>query len=1059
MLRICTSILLWPFLAYAQVELVETIPSSDVMRLHERTYYGPAPRPEFFAVHLGDKVLFQASAHRGFSVPIEETWVIDESGNRQVLPYLGELWKLDENTLISTRQNQVFAVDQQDLSTTPLFPGQALLFGQPHNGRALAVATQNGQSSLWAINGPEGDTELLAAPVDLSPGSNAIQFHDGYWVFLTNDLRLYRTDGTAGGTRLLWQLEQPAELLGLTPQRAVLLFQERFWSIAYESGELQAFLDFSDLNVFKRGSTQIKANLNGRIIFHLEVTGIGHSLWSTDGSAAGTELLEQINNPTITGDGIYVLNSKGYFPVRNRADTGVLETDGTAVGTRRIAGERTGIEMITNHLYWGEEHLWLVAFGLHQYSGLWMLNNGQLKDCTPWPGYGAGLQFVRRRPQILHAGRQHLYYLAFDHGAGRELFRTDRDGHTELVADLSPGMAWSDIVPIGQAGPWFYFVLNHASSGASLYRVRDDSALPPPPPPGPALYEWMQVLHGIQGAYQTNNTLRPQALAQGREGSIYAAGIYNSIYGMSASNSRSAPSRPAIEDIPNYQTTSGHGSYFLTRLNGQTGQPEWMLTLGNSLSQLLDAGLAAAPGSGVYMSAQVAAGTKLHFSGQSTTVPQTSTVLTRIDSSGQSLWLLTGNSQARPLWHDTDKAGDLVVAFTLTKDSLVIGGRPFSNEAGLAGSENRWGLAKIHADGTVAWAKQLAAAVQRQGTFSLQSMATAPDNHIFLLFAATDSLAPGVVNCGSTTSTKVELWRISPTGKVLWKRALNASGGAVVPTGIAVNEHGMPYICGFFHGSIQFGRLAPLGRCRSWQSFVLALNAEGFPLSSLTMREWEDIFVYHIALNEKGHYALAGVRGKDLIRIPRLWPSNPVPSLDLLHRQFFVKYYSAHHQLMDEKQWFQPWTSAGPIPLSQNLTRMVPGADDDFFFMHPYFGILDTFAHSPYLHLSTGAYVMRLHLQESPLPPPVDDAPLRMSDIEVFPNPATHWLTLRSAHADFKNARLQLFNNLGQQVRLDDIPAYGPYRYMDLSTLPTGLYYLGILLDGEWEVRKVVVYR
>ena len=39
------------------------------------------------------------------------------------------------------------------------------------------------------------------------------------------------------------------------------------------------------------------------------------------------------------------------------------------------------------------------------------------------------------------------------------------------------------------------------------------------------------------------------------------------------------------------------------------------------------------------------------------------------------------------------------------------------------------------------------------------------------------------------------------------------------------------------------------------------------------------------------------------------------------------------------------------------------------------------------------------------------------------------------------------------------MPAYGPYRHIDLSALPTGVYYLGILLDGRWEVRKVVVHR
>jgi len=70
------------------------------------------------------------------------------------------------------------------------------------------------------------------------------------------------------------------------------------------------------------------------------------------------------------------------------------------------------------------------------------------------------------------------------------------------------------------------------------------------------------------------------------------------------------------------------------------------------------------------------------------------------------------------------------------------------------------------------------------------------------------------------------------------------------------------------------------------------------------------------------------------------------------------------------------------------------------------------------------------------------------TDIELFPNPTTGQLQLRNINAE----RVEVFNAQGQQVASYRAPG----QELDLSALPTGMYYLQLIAaDGAYGARVV----
>lgn len=1050
--------LLLPFFAFAQVEKVSTFTQWEVHRLFQGSEAPLFSMEDELSITVGDRLIYRAFVGTNPWQGRQETWLIDQNGNRQVFPDVGKLLQMDNGRVLSLLQNRIAALDPVTLARTLLFDETARVLGRPQNGRVLAVTQYTHHGSLWSIDGSPGGNRLLLDTVQVAFG---LQNHrsvfelDGLWAFLSTDRKVILTDGTEAGTRILHHFDQDIEIIGLTPQYVILYRANQLWSLRIADGQLTAIYNQLISGTASRGAyPNTRAQINGRALFVLRINDAQHALWSSDGTMAGTRQLTFVPDRAIPNqnNGLYVIGDKAYYLNRGYFDSGGWETDGTVAGTRRFAGEQEGLMLMGQEFKWDADRVLFTALGAHQYSGLWMLHEGKLKDCTPWPGYGAGLQEDRSWLRLFHTGEHHVYYQAFGPGLGRELFRTDKFGRSEPVADLSPGMAWSDVVPIGQAGPWFYFVMNHPGGGASLYRVRDDQPVPAAPTPVSDFYTWQDGLSAVIGRNHIGAKAIADDLAIGTDGDVYVTGTYDSPHGLTAFNGRQF-TQPLEADVL-AANHSGRSSRFLARFRGADGEPAWMVTLGNHLSPNPLSKIAKAPGNGVYLSAFTSAFQSPLRIGNESFDQLSHTIIARLDSAGQLLWNIGG--AIRMVKMETDPQGNLIAGIDLAWSEATLGGKPFDNPRGLPSTGSHWAIAKIQPDGTVAWAQLVAPKSSAAGESTLKSMVAGADGRNYLLFSTAGEF-PAENPCEASPPVSVRVVCLSAAGTVVWERSYQPGSG-VVPTGMAVNEQGMAYLCGFSKGDVQFGALKRNSSCDIWQSFVLTLNRNGLPLE-LHFLEDEDLFAYGIAMNEEGRYALTGVTGAPPAPIPYTGFSDMAPYDNRVFRQFFVRYHSITHQLLDEKNWYQAHNAQGPIREGQNFIRMAHYGHHDFIYMNTYSGPIDTFAHAPALVHSTGTMLMRLPLSAPPLPPLLDNRPLSASDIQVFPNPAAHSLTLYSEHADFPTAPLRLFNSIGQHIPIADITAFGPYRYLDLSDLPTGVYFLGVLKGNKWEVKRIVVQR
>lgn len=73
--------------------------------------------------------------------------------------------------------------------------------------------------------------------------------------------------------------------------------------------------------------------------------------------------------------------------------------------------------------------------------------------------------------------------------------------------------------------------------------------------------------------------------------------------------------------------------------------------------------------------------------------------------------------------------------------------------------------------------------------------------------------------------------------------------------------------------------------------------------------------------------------------------------------------------------------------------------------------------------------------------------------ITIYPNPANDLLVIQSDNAS--NLEINILNSIGQPVLKEKI--VGSFNTIDVSTLPRGLYFISILLDGQVGVKKLVL--
>jgi len=188
--------------------------------------------------------------------------------------------------------------------------GSSNLHGITASGGKIFFSATNGTSvqEIWVSDGTEQGTQPIIDlgayssynPTYLTDVNGILYFFTDSYIYGTSASQLWRSDGTAPGTILIADFYTPAFNYGF-------------------------------------GGRQI-TNVNGRVFFSLLNYGYANELYTTDGTLAGTVMLNNINPYGWGSNPSYLTSFKGvlYFSANNGNGTNLWVSDGSLAGTYEI---------------------------------------------------------------------------------------------------------------------------------------------------------------------------------------------------------------------------------------------------------------------------------------------------------------------------------------------------------------------------------------------------------------------------------------------------------------------------------------------------------------------------------------------------------------------------------------------------------------------------------------------------------------------------------------------------------------------------------------------------
>ncbi len=386
--------------------------------------------------------------------------------------YGSELW-ITDGTIAGTRLVKDILPGTQSSEPQDAF---VLLNGNLY----FSASTANEGRELWYTNGTEAGTMLLKDIVP-GPAGSALKgrynlFSNGSYVLFNSvtaatGYELWRTDGTDAGTYLLKDINPNSA--SSTPSafqaynNMVLFLAEtaaeglELWRTDGTAGGTELVEDIrtgpaSSINTgFPVPNFPMLYPFNNRLLFIANDGTTGEEIWTTDGTNAGTYLLQDINpgpdRSFVTLFTSVALNGKLYFTAYQPATGGELwETDGTIAGTRLFKEIMPGPDGGTPFLMPNLKFINTTTWPVHQGSSFYFLfglpANGGV-ELWKSDGTDAGTVKVKviKTTDSDFGNVSYVYttaglYFSVDDGIhGDELWRSNgTEAGTSLLINLNP---------------------------------------------------------------------------------------------------------------------------------------------------------------------------------------------------------------------------------------------------------------------------------------------------------------------------------------------------------------------------------------------------------------------------------------------------------------------------------------------------------------------------------------------------------------------------------------------------------------------------------------------
>ncbi len=332
-------------------------------------------------------------------------------------------------------------------------------------------ATVNGIDGLYKTKGSASSIGLIKSISLREYGF----YSNGFHYFSASDgvtgTELWRTDGTTSGTTRVTDINPGAQ--NSFPSQFVEVDSAYYFEAQGVNGQTLWKIDKSTGVVAEVTTTtgsvsqpDMLTRFNNRLIFGAFDPLHGYELWTTDGTASGTQILKDIRsgtNSSIPAE-LTVLGDKVVFTAESEFGRELWITDGTAGGTVQLKDLYPGapssrprdLVVLGGQVFFSAED---GTSGIE----LWRTDGtslGTLMVADMGPGDS--------RPHELSVLGQSLLFSAHTQSTGIELWKLE-GGNITLLKDIRPGVPSSGIANLNVIGNKYYFQANDGVHGPELW--------------------------------------------------------------------------------------------------------------------------------------------------------------------------------------------------------------------------------------------------------------------------------------------------------------------------------------------------------------------------------------------------------------------------------------------------------------------------------------------------------------------------------------------------------------------------------------------------------------